>query len=591
MNTRTFATLAQVFNIIRKSLLVALLLFVALHSTPAEAQATSPSATATVGPLRIGTGNFTEYNPTHNRIHVGDSVLQAVIGNLQMGTDSSGKECTLDPNQPAPAWSWTYTSTYSTDGTNYGPIGSNGSLSVTGGQTAKLFGTFANGGYFKIKFAGHVTFYTNCKSGPQSLNTSEYEQNFSVDKPDFDFSVSPLAINQGESGVFTSNLTAINGFTGTIGFSNSDNKDTLFGVSGSGTLPTTGTAPITISVASSAKEGDYPVGIRGTGKVGSTTLYHDHTAVVTVTKRGLTLTRKDARGETTDADGTKHGDTIYSYTSSTTAENPPMSNSLIDQVINVQEFHPVFSGTWTLEKSTNYYGVSGSYPSVTYNWSPNHSQDRWDVGYWAVTPEYFTTAGDSFDPYNPPNDVTISPAGSASQTITYTATDKGTQKTVSAHYVLTVHQPVEVGPDTDTRKLYRENPRPAPNSTRFVAVPGNTTGSVYIAKDSSYQLQGGVSLVFGKVWVLKAIDVNVQYSYSVTLSAGAYANVSLPVGYSTYLDLYDVYNYYSGTEKKWDSAGFLGASPWLIKVPDKVPNSVQVHLPYEKMTGGGSSSG
>ena len=292
MNTRTSATITLSFTIIGKALLAALLLFVTFYATPAEAQATDPSATATVGVLRIGTGNFTEYKPTHIQIHAGDSVLQDVIGNLQMGTDSSGKECTLDPNQPAPAWSWTYTSTYSTDGTNYEPIGSNGSLSVTGGQTGKLFGTFSTSGYFKIKFMGHVTFYTNCKSGAQSLNTIELEENFSADKQDFDFSVSDLAINQGEDGTFFSTLSSINGFTGTINFSNPDPNDPLFGVTGSGFVSPSmlGTAPITIHVGSGAIVGRiYAVGIRGKSNVGPTTIFHDKVATITVLKRAVTI--------------------------------------------------------------------------------------------------------------------------------------------------------------------------------------------------------------------------------------------------------------------------------------------------------------
>lgn len=340
MNTRTFATIMQSFTIIGKALLAALLLFVTFYATPAEAQATDPSATATIGVLRIGTGNFTEYKPTHIKIHAGDSVLQDVIGNLQMGTDSSGKECTLDPNQPAPAWSWTYTSTYSTDGTNYEPIGSNGSLSVTGGQTGKLFGTFSNGGYFKIKFIGHVTFYTNCKSGAQSLNTIELEENFSADKQDFDFSVSDIAINQGEDGTFFSTLTSINGFTGTINFSNPDPNDPLFGVTGSGSVspPMLGTAPITIHVGSGAVVGSiYAVGIRGKSNVGPTTIFHDKVANITVLKRqawityGATYSRLGLNQPQLNPEGAGitngQGDTLYTT--------------------NPMTFTPNYSGYWS----------------------------------------------------------------------------------------------------------------------------------------------------------------------------------------------------------------------------------------------------
>ncbi len=96
--------------------------------------------------------------------------------------------------------------------------------------------------------------------------------------------------------------------------------------------------------------------------------------------RAVAISRRGARSETTDAEGNKHGDTIYSYYATVFspygAQTGPMKNW--------QEFDASFIGNWSY---TDAYGFGGSQtiPDVSWLWSPGYSGATWEWNKWLVS--------------------------------------------------------------------------------------------------------------------------------------------------------------------------------------------------------------
>lgn len=546
-NRKQFGTQPR-FESVTALFVIGLLFLATCLVRPTHAQATSPSASATAGAVTIGTGNFTAYKPPHNRIIVGDSVQEPISGNLSTGTDASGKECTLDPNQPPPSWSWTSATTYSSDNTNYVP---DTSISVGGGQNATLFGSFGKGGYYSIAFQGHVDFYTSCASGKQHLDTSSYSQSFSVSKPDFDFSVTDIAVNQGESGIFTSTLSSIDNFAGPISFSNSDGGDPLFGVSGSGNAP--GTAPITITVDANAQVGSaYPVGVRGSSTVGNTTLYHDHTANVTVLKRQAWIT---------------YGPTYYKKSDSTPGlnfEGPGPSTGQADTVYanNPMTFSPHYTGFWN--------------QNCTYNWGG-------DVG--ALSGSFNPAAIPSSSGFTP------APAPVTAKSVALNLVDG--KYGASSAYTIHYHKPVEEWKENTAASIIHPTPTNgptdpyAPGEWRLVgpypnngpAGSGDAKGTFTQSNDQEFTVTGTIGAQQGLSIDGQIVKAQFQLTESIAIGASYKTGTvqsyeyTVPPGYNVWIFWGIGYEEHSGTCDYYDATGYRGSYAWASKFPQGGPTT------------------
>ena len=83
---------------------------------------------------------------------------------------------------------------------------------------------------------------------------------------------------------------------------------------------------------------------------------------VKIDNRFILLHRDGAHGETQDANGTTHGDTIYSYLA-----NAPLGvGSTVVQ--NMQVFHPYFAGPWSPNPQ---YAASGTESALNISWQWN----------------------------------------------------------------------------------------------------------------------------------------------------------------------------------------------------------------------------
>ena len=174
--------------------------------------------------------------------------------------------------------------------------------------------------------------------------------------------------------------------------------------------------------------------------------------------RAVTITRFNARqtgkvlspdgkqyGEWVDPDGTGHGDTIYSYTRTTNSTNPysgPETN--FEDIINWQYFEAMFSGDWPVV-------LSGTFPpDVTWSWNPGESDDDWGFAKWSMVHGNINVVD---------GDAVGTKTGTVKKTMTYTATDNRNpdHATATAHYELTIHDPIEWTMDKGSPKALAPN--------------------------------------------------------------------------------------------------------------------------------------
>lgn len=554
MDNRTQTGKSHFFDIIGRLIFAGLLILMTFPMPPVHAQAPSPSVNDTGGAVLIGSGDFTAYkNPPHNSIQVGDSIEQALTGNLITGTDASGNECTLDPNKPSPVWSWPSTTTYSSDNTNYGA--SDSQITITGGQNATLFATFASQGYYRITYHVHVDFYTNCSSGEQSLDGPTYTETFSVNGRDFDFSVTDVGINQGESGTFISKLTAINGFSGPINFTNSAVSDPLFSVSGSGALPPPpGTAPITIGVGSAAIVGGPPyiISVRGTGTFGNTTLFHDHTVNVTILKREAWITY----GQTFYNDGSNKQKINF--------EGPGPFTGQADTVYttNPMVFSAHYNGFWN-QNSTYNWGGDTAAQSGTFNPGVISTQSG------------FTPA----------------PTGATTKSVTLSLID-GTHR-ADADYTVHYHLPVEVWHEDTAALITHPTPTNGPTDpnvsgewNRVGPYPNNGPAGSGDAKttftesnDQEATIKATIGAeqgltIDGKI-LQAAFKLNESVEVGQTFKTGVVQSyeVVVPPGYNVWVFWGVGKDEHHGTCDYYDPYGYKGTYGWVCTIPQGGPTA------------------
>jgi kumamolisin len=116
--------------------------------------------------------------------------------------------------------------------------------------------------------------------------------------PNFTISASPNSVTviQGNNGTSTISTTAVNGFDSAIGLSATGlpaNVTAGFSNSGSIAAPGTGTSLLTLTVASNATPGTYPITITGTQTTGGTTA-NSTTVTLTVTAPNFTISASPA---------------------------------------------------------------------------------------------------------------------------------------------------------------------------------------------------------------------------------------------------------------------------------------------------------
>lgn len=287
---------------------------------------------------------------------------------------------------------------------------------------------------------------------------------------------------------------------------------------------------------------------------------------VTVTEdsRGVTLHRDGAHGETVDADGTTHGDTIYSYLADYLPRTEEGFPSTEDHK-NWQVFHPYLTGSWSQRPMINL--EAG--PNINWQWSPNESEDTWSMGKVSMHYRTFRTFNDA-----PQHQDT-----SEERDITYTATDNQDGATATATYILTVHDPYE---------KYIDNP-PAPSreniqrrgSISFTATPAALTGTSYFEQADSWGASISAAGPLDK-WIADILGFRLDLSYSFTVNQGASVNLGpYQPGYGSWAETYDEYTTYTGTAKIYDAGGYCGTHDYYVKVP--TGTGIQAHSPEQDM--------
>ena len=279
----------------------------------------------------------------------------------------------------------------------------------------------------------------------------------------------------------------------------------------------------------------------------------------TVDNYVVTLSRDGARGETQDPDGTKHGDTIYSYGDYINTEDTGLEERT--DCLNWQTFHPNFIGNWNFPPGSN----------PGWAWTPDESDDTSDTGKVSMHyRNYYTLEGEP--------EGTDSPE---TRTVSYTVTDP-LGEPATANYILTVHDPNELGPDTITRGI--ENLRMAPNAAYGRSTADGSPVTVYAEQSDSWSL--GISS--DVPWVPPNLGLNASASYTYSYNAGVQCVLpNVQAGYGTYLEEFDAYKYHTGIITQWDAGGYVGIQPYHVKEPDRPSGGYQAHTPAIPLPDGG----
>jgi hypothetical protein len=274
--------------------------------------------------------------------------------------------------------------------------------------------------------------------------------------------------------------------------------------------------------------------------------------------RGVTLTRQGAHGETVDAEGNRHGDTLYSYYQSTYGGD--FGQVITQNIINWQYFTANVVGSWLQ------YLDGTTYPllSFTWTWTPNESQDTWNNGIWSMPDGQLavdiTPTGTTYTGSDSPQ----------SQTITYTATSTtdGTQAT--ATYYLTMHDPYETV-TSQTANTYG-------TWTNFPGMPQVPNYSNQTVSSGQGYVEQSISVSFGVsiqpnitvgTFELGKLGLGANASFTYTINAGQTANpVQVPPNYYTILQYAGAYVEHTGTADVWDTGGPLGITSFDFLVPN-----------------------
>lgn len=285
-----------------------------------------------------------------------------------------------------------------------------------------------------------------------------------------------------------------------------------------------------------------------------------------------------------DPNGTMHGDTIYSYHSYIgTSQNGDLPQDSPEW--NWIYFTPHFVGGWHWKAGTNHNQDSITVPNVvnpdTWSWSPNESEDTWDYGKcsmsWATN--YSETNGiptgqDAPTVYN----------GSG---VVYAATDNTDGASITAKYIMTVHDPIEKNyPDHATYRN-KENFKKYPDA-QWVS-SGSDPGKTYdldVHTDTSQSIDITIT-PGGKIekLIASALGVTVDVSASFDISVGQGTVIKdVPPGYGTYCMSYEVVDYHIGKVDQWGTGGYQGTAPYNLRIHENPAIGIQP-APLAPMSG------
>jgi hypothetical protein len=271
--------------------------------------------------------------------------------------------------------------------------------------------------------------------------------------------------------------------------------------------------------------------------------------------RTVFIRRQNATGETSDADGSQHGDTLYSTTYYTTTHDE-YGNITGDPgwwTPNWQVYLPMYGGDWGYSAGLDHYGNATNVPNASYSWDPNESLDTWDWGT-NESPAGTITYQDG-NPQGTPDKPT-------SQTITYTATSKVDGAQAVANYDITYHDPFEEMSDTKTNvtatgPLYGSDPLTTDN-TLDIVWGYQPAGSQAVSKGTSssqgIDLEGGLDASWLEVLGI-SFDVTKTNETGSDTSVSVTDQVNLPANEYTYPEFVDTYVRNTVLYRQWGTSG------------------------------------
>ena len=296
--------------------------------------------------------------------------------------------------------------------------------------------------------------------------------------------------------------------------------------------------------------------------------------------RTLSLHRDGARGETFDADGTGHGDTIYSYHVFQFIPNDFGGHHDDSDCINWQTFHANYGGGWStrpLYDGNNHF--LGYVSDVTYNWTPANDRDndrytgKWSMQHGAMNQDLDLT---------PPLKWTKDASPATPGTESLTATDNADGASATAQYILTIHEPIELEGGDQVASHQPENYRKAPGAAWVISPQDGSDLNVYMETACSWSL--GAS--FGgdadfSAWVaLVPLNLSINASYQVTINVGEGVTVHNQLkGWGCYALICDFYDIHTGKGKEWDEGGFVKNVSYLFKIPSNPDGGVTASTP------------
>ncbi len=222
-------------------------------------------------------------------------------------------------------------------------------------------------------------------------------------------------------------------------------------------------------------------------------------------------------GEYVDADGTGHGETIYSYVDDETNDGTGSSEQ---DCGNWLTFSSNFTGSWSQKiYTTELNGQTNSYTDydVTWSWYPSESNDTLHTGLWKMP-----YGGMNIDNGN----WVGTPSPAVPGYITYTATDNENPATATAAYDVTVHEPWDNKRNANPATTAHSQINYAVGTDGFPIGVGNTTGqpqaaapTVGLSITTSVTLGFNFSPTFSVGWAQAlGIAVNLGGTLSATVN-------------------------------------------------------------------------
>jgi hypothetical protein len=168
------------------------------------------------------------------------------------------------------------------------------------------------------------------------------------------------------------------------------------------------------------------------------------------------------------------------------------------------------------------------------------------------------------------------------QTTTYTLKDPNDNAVGTATYELILHDEFEFKNENPVTTSI-ENVRAHPNAIVVRATAPNQSLTVGVSNGYSWTVGGSFGgNISASKFIGKVFNVEVSRTASTDVNASVTIN-DVPVGYETYLEIYDRRDVRTGTSYQWSDAGYVGEANWEIKVPSQNPEcwGIQAKIPYD----------